>query len=144
MMGGYQAKSMMISRPLRSSSQSTQRKQFLSVGEGPTNKKVSSLLKFLLAEGQSFLRRIGISPILFKEICLRGLRDLCVRPLFIRLRQWRAVRSVREKLLISRPLRSSSQSTQRKQFLFVGEGPTNKKVSSLLNISPSVISVLSA
>jgi hypothetical protein len=30
--------------------------------------------------------------------------------------------------MIYRPLRSSSQSTQREQFLFGGEKPSNKKV----------------
>jgi len=40
--------------------------------EMPTNKKGSALLKSLLAEGHRILRRIGISPILLKQILLRA------------------------------------------------------------------------
>jgi hypothetical protein len=55
--------------------QRTQSGYFLFGGERPPNKKASALLKTLLAEGQRILRRIGISPILLKQILLR---DLCV------------------------------------------------------------------
>ncbi len=82
---------MMISHPLRLRSQSTQREQFLFVGEGPTNKKVSALPKSLLAEGQRILRRIGISPILLKLILLRDLCALCERHGVLWLRLCRAV-----------------------------------------------------
>ncbi len=76
---------MIISRPLRLNSQSTQRKQFLFVGEGPTNKKVSALLGRRpedLKENRSnpepnVVR--GISPILLNQILLRDLCALCER-----------------------------------------------------------------
>ncbi len=82
---------MMISHPLRLRSQSTQREQFLFVGEGPTNKKVSAVLKSLLAEGQRILRGIGTSPILLNQILLRDLYALCERHSVAWLRLCRSV-----------------------------------------------------
>jgi len=61
-------------------------KTVLFVGEGPTNKEVSALLKVLLAGGQRILRRVGISPILLKQILLRDLCALCERHRVIWLR----------------------------------------------------------
>ena len=97
------SKIMMVSRPLRLSSQSTQREHFLFGGEIPPNKKVSALLKSLLAESQRILRRIGTSPILLKEILLRDLCALCERRSVFWLRLSRTVASVRDKILSIAP-----------------------------------------
>ena len=64
----------------------TELNSFLFVGAVPTNKKVSTLLRFLLAKGQMGFWRIGSSLILQKQnlppcpLCLCGEISFSLKP----------------------------------------------------------------